>query len=119
MSILKFELKKEHLQVLKHLAWDEIGDLKSIKTVGDLSPIGGIDHYEDIGLILFGLPENIKLEVDPLDDTGIKFTPEQEKKIDEVLSELPMAIEVILNAQSFELGTYKSKWAVRDWKLIK
>ena len=40
-------------------------------------------------------------------------------EMDELIEELPRAIEVILYTQSFDTGTYRTKYHDRDWKKIK
>lgn len=114
MSILKFELKKDHLNLLKHINWSEMDETNVIRTIDSPSPFGGDDIYEDMGLILYGLPEGFN----PLEDVEIEYTDEQKQEMDKLLNELPMAIEVILNSNTFELGSYKTKWHYRDWKKL-
>lgn len=114
MSVIKFELKEDHLKLLKHVQWDRDFNGEVIVTSGE-NPFGGFDHYEDMGVILYGKPE----EFDPFDGNPFLWTNEQKEEMDKLLSELPTAIDVILNTQSFELGTYKTKFHNRQWKLNK
>jgi len=114
MSILKFELKKEHLDLLRHINWSEMDETNVIRTIDSPSPFGGDDVHEDMGLILYGLPEGFN----PLEDVEMEYTNEQKQMMDKLLNELPMAIEVILNSNTFELGHYKTKWHYRDWKKL-
>ncbi len=115
MSIIKFELKEDHLKLLKHVEWKEVTDTKDIVTNGEGSPFGGFDHYEDMGVILYGMPEGFN----PLEDTDHEWDDEKKEEMDTLLSELPLAIEVILNTQSFEIGNFKTKFHDRNWKKIK
>ena len=41
------------------------------------------------------------------------------KEMDELLSELPLALEVVLSTKSFEPGNYKARFHIREWKKIK
>jgi hypothetical protein len=114
MSIIKFELKEEHLKLVKHLTWADIEDFTTISTFGG-TPFGGLNHHEDMGVILYGQPEDF----DPFEGDPFDWTEEQKTEMDKLLIELPLAIEIILNAQTFELGEYKTKFHIREWKLIK
>lgn len=114
MSVLKFELKEEHLKLLKHLEWERDFNGETIITNGE-NPFGGFDHYEDMGIILYGRPE----EFDPFDGNPFDWSDEQKEEMDKLLSELPMALDVVLNAQTFELGEYKTKFHIREWKRVK
>jgi hypothetical protein len=114
MSVLKFELKEEHLKLLKHLEWEREFNSEVIITSGE-NPFGGFDHYEDMGVILYGRPEDF----DPFDGDPFDWTDEQKEEMDKLLSELPLALDIVLNTQSFELGLYKTKFHVREWKKVK
>jgi len=114
MSVLKFELKEEHLKLLKHLEWEREFNGEVIITSGE-NPFGGFDHYEDMGVILYGRPEDF----DPFDGDPFDWTYEQKEEMDKLLSELPLALDIVLNTQSFELGLYKTKFHVREWKKVK
>lgn len=115
MSVIKFELKEDHLKLLKHLSWQELTEDKRIITEGLNSPFGGIDYYEDMGIIIFGKPEDF----DPLEGNPFSWTKEQKEEMDKLIVELPLAIEVILSTGSFELGKYKSRYHIGEWKRIK
>jgi len=115
MSILKFKLKKTHLDLLKHVEWKEVTDTKDIVTNGNSSPFGGLDHYEDMGVILFGMPEDF----DPFEGNPFLWTPEQKVEMDELLTELPLALEIVLSTQTFTPGNYKTRYHNREWKKIK
>lgn len=112
MSVLKFELKDAHINLIKHLTWAEIKD-GVISTEGK-TPFGGFDHYDDMSTILYGKPE----DHDPFGDEPHQWTDEQIAEMDKLLEELPTAIEVVLNAQTFDTGNYKTKYHIRDWKRI-
>lgn len=115
MSVIKFELKEDHIKLVKHLEWQELTSDKTIITKADGSPFGGFDHYEDMGVILYGQPEDF----DPFDGDPFQWSDEQKEEMDKLLEELPTAIDIILNKQTFEPGNYKTKFHNKDWKLIK
>jgi len=120
MSAIIFELKEEHVKLLKHLRWS-IDDNKIIVNKGDdgdeIAPPFGFDTiYEAIDLILNGKSKNI----DPFSQEDfVDYTDEQKAAWDKLYSELPMALDVILYNGHFELGKYKTRWHLRDWKKIK
>jgi hypothetical protein len=68
-----------------------------------------------MGVILYGRPEDF----DPFDGDPFDWTDEQKEEMDKLLSELPLALDIVLNTQSFELGLYKTKFHVREWKKVK
>lgn len=113
MSILKFELKEEHLKLLKHLDWESDYNGDNIRTTGE-NPFGGFDYYEDMGIILYGKPD----EFDPFEGNPFAWSDEQKEEMDKLLSELPMALEVVLNTQSFTPGRYKTRFHDKNWKKI-
>tara|TARA_Y100001937_G_C7132124_1_gene338118 strand:+ start:673 stop:1038 length:366 start_codon:yes stop_codon:yes gene_type:complete len=120
MALIKLTLKEEHIKLLKHLSWSELTEDKVITTKDDGSPFGGFDHYEDIGIILHGKPENF----DPSDPKSMEdinpfvWTTEQKEEMDQLLSELPLALEIVLSTKSFEPGDYKARFHIREWKKI-
>jgi len=112
MSVIKLELKEDHIKLLKHLSWKELTENKEIITDGTNSPFGGLDYYEDMGIILYGQPEDF----DPFEGDPFEWTDEQKEEMDKLLSELPLALEIVLYTQSFEPGNYKARFHIRDWK---
>jgi hypothetical protein len=48
-----------------------------------------------------------------------EYSVEQKSEWDKLYSELPMALDIILYNGSFELGKYKTRYHLRDWKKIK
>jgi len=115
MSLIKFELKQEHINLLRHLRWkiDEDNTIKTLDDTDGLSPYGGLSLIEDVGLILYGQPE---VEFDPLSASGAHYNEEQEAEIEKLYSELNMALEIILSLNTFEPGHYKTKWNQLNWK---
>jgi hypothetical protein len=120
MSVIKFELKEDHFKLLKHLSWKELTKGKEITTDGTNSPFGGLDYYEDMGIILFGQPEGFNPEIhDGGDGDPFEWSKEQKEEMDELIKELPVALEIILSTGSFELGRYKCRYHIREWKKLK
>jgi hypothetical protein len=118
MSVVKFELKEEHVLLLKNLKWGLLEN-KFIVSAEDITedpaPFGADNIYEGIDLVLNGKPENF----DPLNSTELTtYTAEQIAEWDKLISELPTALDIILYTGSFELGNYKTKYHLKDWKKI-
>lgn len=118
MSLTKFELKEEHVKLLKQMNWSlwESKFLVSVKDIKeDADPFGGNDIYESVDLILNGRPADF----DPFNTHDFKeYTKEQKSEWDILISELPLALDVILYNGNFELGKYKTKFEQREWKKI-
>ena len=120
MSVLVFELREEHVKLLKFLRWS-INDKNIISGVdydGDepIPPFGENNIYDAIDLILNGLPD----EFDPLNTEELReYSDEEKAKWDGLYSELPTALDIVLFNGNFELGTYKTKYHDRNWKKIK
>jgi len=118
MSLIKFELKEEHVKLLKHLRWgvkDKNFLVSTDNPDEDPSSFGENNVYDAIDLILNGRPEKF----DPLNTEDIKVYSEEEKEtMDKLFEELTLALEVILYVGSFELGNYKCRFHDRQWKKI-
>lgn len=117
MALIKFELKGDHIKLLKHLRWSMVSDQlvsrgDDAEEYGD-SPFGGDDLLEDMCIILNGKPDNFN----PIDDETLVSTLSDEEKssILALHSELPTALDIILYTGSFEPGHYKRKWYDRNW----
>jgi hypothetical protein len=115
MALLKFELKEDHIKLLKHLRWsissDQLVSRGADKEEYGDSPFGGDDLIEDMNTILNGKPDNF----DPLNDEGIEISEDEKVRMLEIYYELPIALDIILYSSSFELGHYKTKWYDRNW----
>ena len=117
MALIKFELKKDHIKLLKHLRWSMVSDQlvsrgDDVEEYGD-SPFGGDDLLEDMCIILNGKPDNFN----PIDDETLVSTLSDEERAN-ILAlhfELPTALDIILYTGSFEPGHYKRKWYDRNW----
>jgi hypothetical protein len=113
MSIVKFELTENHLKLIRNLRF-RMDDTNNITCSDVLSPFGGDNLYEDMDLILNGKPDDfdpMKLPEGLSDETvGV---------LANLYSELPMALEIVLGLNTFELGWYKRKWHDRSgWKKV-
>lgn len=117
MSLIKFELKEEHLKLLKFLHFSNKEGTSSPVISEEL--FGTSDIIDDVYLILYGKKEDESIDANPWDDLPPKYSEEEIKFMEELLSELPLAMEIVLFTQSFELGWYKTPTYVRDWKKIK
>lgn len=119
MSVLKVTIKEEHIKLLKHLNWSVKEDVvSSVGHDGDdfIPPFGQNNLYEGIDLVLNGLPENF----DPFTaDSESMYSDEQKAEWDKLYSELPLVLEVILQKQSFSLGSFKAKYHDRTWRQMK
>jgi len=125
MSLIKFELKEDHLKLLKYLQWSqtETNHILSIDTVDNddaeeviLTPFGGDDLIQDIGDIIYGKPENF----DPFDEDAefgkVTYSDEQIEYMTELFNGITTALDICLYTQSFTIGHYKSPYHLRDWK---
>ena len=85
MALIKFELKKEHLILLKFMDWETISKdrLASKIEEGAETPFGGIDIIEDVGTMIFGKPDE---EFDPTSPSPPKYSKEQQEFIKELIS---------------------------------
>jgi len=114
MSILKLELKEEHLKLLKYLRWSNNDDnvIVGISEEEYSAPFGEDSIYEAIDIILNGMPEDF----DPLNtEELITYSDEQKAEWDKLYSQLPMALDIILFNGNFELGNYRTKFNDRKW----
>ncbi len=117
MSVINFTLKEEHVKLLKHLRWS-VNRENIINAVGDdgeeiAPPFGENNIYDAIDLIINGVPADF----DPFNTEDIKeYSDDEKKAFDELYNALPTALDVILFNGNFELGTYRTKWHLRDWK---
>lgn len=118
MSVISFELKEEHVKLLKHLRWSLKDNL--IINLGhdgdDYVPVFGENNlHEAMDIILNGVPEDF----DPFNyEEEKKYTQEQKEYWDKLYNELPTALDIILYNGNFDLGVYKTKWHDRVWKKI-
>jgi len=117
MSVIIFDLREDHVKLVKHLRWSVNKDniLSGVADDGDdiAPPFGENNIYDAIDLIIHGRPENFN----PLEEEEIRvYSDEQKATYDALYKELPTAVEIILSTGSFELGTYRTKFHDRNWK---
>ena len=118
MSVIKFELKEEHVKLLKNLRWCVKDNfIVNMHNNGDeyVPPFGENNIHEAIDTILNGRPTDF----DPFNVENFKdYSEEQKTEWDKLYSELPTALDIVLFNGNYELGTYKTKWHDRVWKKI-
>jgi hypothetical protein len=119
MSVIIFELKDDHIKLLKGLRWGLLNNTFIVSTDEideDPAPFGCDSLYEGMDLILNGKDESL----DPFKvDTLKAYSEEQIKTWDDLYKSLPMALEIIIHIGKFETGTYKAKYHNRQWVKIK
>lgn len=116
MALLKFELKEDHIKLLKNLKWSVNEVTNYIESIGKgdefgESPFGGDNIIEDMYVILYGKPD----EFDILNDYLIDINQDVVDEMEKLFSELPTALDIILYTGAFEPGCYKTKWYDRNW----
>jgi hypothetical protein len=114
MSVLILTLTEDHLKLLKNLRWG-INAKNFISgtedETEDPAPFRENTLYEGIDLILNG-----KGDQDPFTtDSFTQYTTEQKAEWDKLYAELPIALDIILYNGNFNLGTYKTRFHLRDW----
>jgi len=118
MGLIKFEITENHLKLLKQLRFHSMGDhLKSgTREVDELdgtaSPYGGDSLEDDMGLIVYGPPENF----DPMESEGFEWTQEQLDELRELHEGMPTALDISLSMGEFKVGHYKRKSYERNWE---
>jgi hypothetical protein len=111
MSVAKFELTEKHISLVKGLEWN----INNMVINGFFSnPEDNGNLYDDMGVILYGVPEI----TDATQEQNRLFTPEQFDEMNKLYEELPTALSIILYTGKFEVGTYKTKTYIKDWKKI-
>lgn len=113
-----FELKIEHLALLRGLV---IG-VKTISLIGcvdsKLTPFGGNSLEDDLAILLVG-KELTDKEKEKLDSEGKEYyTRDNMEPLKQIYSELPQALQIVLSAQTFEPGVYRTRWYECNWKLM-
>lgn len=107
MSLVKFEVKEEHIKLLRNMAWDK----------DELNPLVGMFdgdyNEEEMGIIIFGKPEE---EYDPTEAKVIPYTEEQIVYLNELAEGLPEAMDIIMETGEFKAGHFKRKSHLRNWK---
>lgn len=128
MSLIKFEVKENHLKLLKNLQWSktETNHILSINNFDNddaeeiiLTPFGGDNLIEDIGHIIYGRPEGEDIVPKSNDDDGesktFGYSSEQISEMTELFNGLVTALDICLYRQAFEIGHYKTESYMRNW----
>lgn len=112
MSVVKFELTKNHIALVKNV------DIKNyFHNSANLNRKLIVDEiYEEFGLILYGRPEG---DFDPTSSAESEYSAEQKAEMDKYFEEFPTALEIMLGTGTFEAGNYKTKHHDINWKKIK
>jgi hypothetical protein len=118
MSLHKFELKEDHVKLAKQMNWVGILQGSTANTnvdndMDEVSMFGGDNVHEDMGVILYGAADG---DLDPFSETLLTYSEEQITEMDNLLEELPTAIDIIMFNGNFELGHFKTKTYERNWK---
>jgi hypothetical protein len=128
-----FELKKEHLSLIKNLKWSLTKDKSFLiskyqpelipedEMDEEKSPFGGDNLFEDMSLIIYGYrtPEEFTDEEDKEAIKNQKYLNNEIDIFNKLFSELPTALEIILSLNTFEPGIYKTKTYDINWKKTK
>lgn len=117
MSVLRFEVKEEHLKLVKQLKWHMNGDNIIQTCVKDEdgvspSPFGGDDLIEDLGTIIYGKTDDF----DPFEDEKILYDDDQIKELTQLYEDLPTVLAIVMETGKFEAGKYRCRFHVGDWK---
>lgn len=116
MSVIKFELKEEHIKLIKHLKWDTISFPHIKHDVNPLTPFtDGEKIVQDIALILHGYNGEV---VQPDTEEDPHYSQEQIDEMKQLYEDLPIALDIICFLGTFECGMYRTKYHIRDWKKI-
>jgi len=113
MSLITFNLKDEHIKLLKQLQWTINNNIiVSVDDVNEPLLFGENNMHEAIDMILNGIPANF----DPMNTEEFpEYSPEQIKEWDKLLSELPTALDIILYNGHFNTGEYRTRFNERAW----
>lgn len=122
MNHIIFEMTEQHLAIIRCLDFTSEqlanlgkGDAKTKKTpfkdfLGDKNLVEYLAH------ILVG-KKPTTLEFDKKTQEALKYIEDTEPtKLIKIYSEVPMAMDIIFNTQSFELGSYIRRRNEIDWE---
>ena len=113
---IRFELKEEHLLLLTegYFRYDGSCEFGSIG-LDCKRPFGNSDVYLDMAEILGGSADyETACELD-----NYEVANEFEERFDKLYKEeLPLAMKIIFETRSFELGWYEAEWTGRGWRKI-
>jgi hypothetical protein len=142
MSVTKFDLTEDHIALVRQLNFVineakplskrekkkieitqteiDVEEVKEIPVpeimVDTLAPFGSHDEnlYQEIALIV-GIP---CIEGTEEEWGGKQYDDDAKKAMDVLYRALPTALEIIMATGKFEAGSYKTKFPLRDWKLV-
>ncbi len=97
-SLIEFELTAEHLLLLSRLRWDNSDWGSGAPAVDSKRPFGNSAYQSDVCELL-EWPEDV--------EEG--WTEDQYDRAAEIFSELPRALEVVLQLKTFDPGRYVKK----------
>ena len=113
MSLIKFELKPEHITLIKHLKWTTIQFPHIKHEVNPNTPFTDGDKVvQDVGLILHGYDGK---QIQPDTEEDPYYTQDQINEMKQLYEELPMALDIICFLGTWECGWYKTRSYLRDW----
>lgn len=112
MSVVKFELKKQHIALVKNV--NIANYYRNSENIN--RHLIADEIYEEFGLILYGRPEG---SFDPTSSDELEYSAEQKAEMDKYFNEFPMALEIMLGTGTFEAGNYKTKHHDINWKKVK
>jgi hypothetical protein len=111
MSVIKFELKTEHIKLVRQLNIIKVLEKPAID--GDRL-FGDEDIYPDIDLILNGKTKDVEADTG-LDNEYSLYTDVEKADMNILISELKDALDIILFTGSFEPGIYIRRSYERNW----
>jgi len=107
-----FELREDHLKLVRRMNVGYRDDLEfGAPVIDPKRPYGNSDVFNDIAKILGIEPEGAG-------DDEPEFTEDQKGRMLELHKETATALQVILAANSFELGIYESEVYKDNWRRV-
>jgi hypothetical protein len=113
MGIERFELTQEHLNLLKHLKFTTDEFLIVSTDDVDVSKVtfGENSLYDGRDLIL-----NATRHKSDNDFESITYSDEEIERFDKLFKELPKALEICIQFQSFKTGKFYKRFHDYEWK---
>lgn len=109
MTIRRFELKEEHIRLLTRacVSYDNYCEFGAPR-IDPKRPYGNSDVYSDIAKIL---------DIEQKNKEDGEFSDEQIKYMQKLHEETEIALQIILEAKCFDVGTYESE-SYGVWKRV-
>jgi hypothetical protein len=116
MSTVKIKIKSDHIKLVKQLSFTIQNDHLSTldKDNEKPHPFGFEDLYTDMGLVIYGQPENF----DPYADELITYSEEQKEYMDQLWLDMPLVLELRCVFGDLQEGLYKRKFNDPNWKFL-